>query len=889
MDSTEYKIKKIFIIETNKNNFQYIFEPQQKLTNYLPEDKNLILPLIVDTEFNTTKLDIINNKITDKLVISVQVKHALLDDAQFYITNECKQYLLDNNIKVQDKISTNIILDYIKNNTDHDVSFEHFSWYATNQKTTRKKIIQNNSLRRLKVILYAHFMIADINNIFQDNIFRFFFDTEKIFHQKRLQTEDNKPLVSDILIIIDGNTYILEFIFMDTVAIAGVSSYDELAKTTNVTLKYKGIISNDEKNNMLDVFINDRTRFINYALDDLKVYDILYTFNKMVKNIYTEFNLDEKNTSLTIGSTVNKLIKTYILDKLNTSKYNAQYNDQIGYLAPETLAQIKDKNIKSLAKQIGGRCLNNNPLHIVTNAKCIDIDIAGAYTTVLKKTPIFVGYPVLASSINDKYNINLKTFISTYKKYLKDGYWIAIIDADNLKYDTDIFNSRINDTSKIYTRQIKHAIIESNLLDLIDNLSAHHKADLYKNIMVKSFVIYDHTLEINTEDYANKNFKQEHSKININNGWINYTDFNNIKHNNFTTLKIGDDLVNKLAEERARHEKETPKNKLYKLIINTCYGSLVCKHFNTTNLLTTNIITATIRTLMYALEKTNNMYGSITDGQFVNLTKLPEFNKNINSTDYCTIYKTTKYIKYIDLSSDENITKTLLDRVKKQFNLKLFKKYDVSLEIKQETNNLITHSSSNYKTDNMVKYRSYSNKKDQKYTAYTLQNDKLVTINTYDKIKPQDFLLTQIATNKNNCTLPPVATTTLLLKSKQYINESINRVETGDTILKVVQPRYLSLSQFKFRTEQQYKIWLKCITNLQNKQYAYTFEPYFINENGNINYELMLITLDKIATKGILYPDRYLKRSREYNITNNMQIIIDSNKILRAKKKELLS
>lgn len=71
----------------------------------------------------------------------------------------------------------------------------------------------------------------------------------------------------------------------------------------------------------------------------------------------------------------------------------------------------------------------------------------------------------------------------------------------------------------------------------------------------------------------------------------------------------------------------------------------------------------------------------------------------------------------------------------------------------------------------------------------------------------------------------------------------------GDTIEKVGLLREFSISQFTYQTKAQYQAIEKEIQR-NKRRYNQSYEGYFLNDDGTLNYQLMIHTIDKIIASG---------------------------------------
>ncbi|MDJ0716900.1 MAG: hypothetical protein QNJ54_22240 [Prochloraceae cyanobacterium] len=91
----------------------------------------------------------------------------------------------------------------------------------------------------------------------------------------------------------------------------------------------------------------------------------------------------------------------------------------------------------------------------------------------------------------------------------------------------------------------------------------------------------------------------------------------------------------------------------------------------------------------------------------------------------------------------------------------------------------------------------------------------------------------------------------------------------GDTIYKIGLLREFSLSQFTFQNFQQYQDIEKEVGR-NKRYYNQSYEGYFINDNGFLNFQEMIETVDRIIANGATSINKVLDENR--NRTRNKDI-----------------
>ncbi len=76
--------------------------------------------------------------------------------------------------------------------------------------------------------------------------------------------------------------------------------------------------------------------------------------------------------------------------------------------------------------------------------------------------------------------------------------------------------------------------------------------------------------------------------------------------------------------------------------------------------------------------------------------------------------------------------------------------------------------------------------------------------------------------------------------------------------------------RFKFQTEKQLKAWTRYYNSLK-RRYGLSFEIFYLNTDGTINYKKMIYEIDKYISKGVIYPQSIYDKNDHLNreIKNN--------------------
>lgn len=174
-----------------------------------------------------------------------------------------------------------------------------------------------------------------------------------------------------------------------------------------------------------------------------------------------------------------------------------------------------------LAKTNGNRYANNRPLPLdmTTKGPIVDIDISGCYENGLKNQEYPIERPVVleynrTSKINQY--MSLRTFLSKYRNELVSSLWyLRVSTVDSLSFHQDYFYTWVppihirdilntdndliedleeelsNDSSHIYTREVKLAALQSDNLDWLENVcSRQEREEFLDKLEVIAAVFY---------------------------------------------------------------------------------------------------------------------------------------------------------------------------------------------------------------------------------------------------------------------------------------------------------------------------------------------------------------------------------------------------------------
>ena len=731
------------------------------------------------------------------------------------------------------------------------------------------------------------------------------------------------------LLIMGQHRFQVSISLFDCCAVHGNANYATFCANSGIQLTYKDNFSKLEKSKMQIQYQFRETDFDTYALGDLHCYDALLGNMTKFATIYNSLGIGEyfEPPRLTVGATVARICRSAMLKHLHLDiKEKNRVIELCRYGTSAHIKSMKTTTAVYNAKVDGGRCRNNRPTDVSIRRPLADVDIAGCYGNGLKHQdfpfgrPLIIDYPIKSES-NDY--LSLRKFLKKYRSELVPGLWQARVSTPKgytLKYPQDFLMSWIppkdpsklpTDTElesidwytednigiiKIFTHEINLALINQEFLDWLENTaSVRQRAELLDKLMVVTAMFYPAS-ERCEDDIELFNAIAAHNGKNTCDAKLKRRGSKKItieqECHAWMSVNLGDLLVNRLLEERAKYKKSDPNqkplNELYKLCINTIYGDMVSPYFDIGNVVVGNNITARARAMAWYMEKGLNGFQTITDGCAFEINRViyPDRNRLTSETVLVT-HLSSKNVEYkikpianaerIEVKAGEtglglNVFES--DRVLEMDNSQakdwlaqqvsihlktIFPDIPVinkfSFEIKDIYDRGAFHGTANYKFGKITqteqgKMRSYSKSHD--YNAYSLSGDELQII--HNEYKPSEEFLKNLMTCPTNVTRSHPYIASKILKTGEYKAHYESRwihseaypgctVESGRLL------RECSLTQFTFQTLKQFQSWERESKRLRDST-GHTYESWFLNEDDTLNFANMVIVLDGMIRKG---------------------------------------
>lgn len=941
--------------------------------------KNTALPVELDTEYVTTKLNDINinpdfvakkgilktDNIYKKLYLTLQVKHIHDTNGLIFAYPEFETV---SDIPVRHPVLKHPVFigDYIESVKP--------SW--------RVQINRSNEIPDLPVLtipIYAYFAVAEFGGLCPDpdyqNDLNAIAGEGKITMKRRLSTgryqAAKMPWTIQIETDDDVLIYQIALQFIDASAIHGIAGLKAVMSNVGLPTDKKDLMS-EWITQMDNAYFEVPDLYDTYALNDLCIYSVLSANYEKIRIIYESLGVAGyyKEPALTIGKLVAHLFGAVLAKKLNVSpaifnkftrKDTAEFFHKIcGTATGNDLGAYIKTHAFLLAKVLGGRCKNNNPpMAVLQNEQLCDVDIGGAYGWSQSKCDYFLGHPVtyaVSRIVKNTPKLSLRAFLDVFKDDMTPLAWSMTINTSKpLEYEQDLIQSRffndssikpvgINDTAennilagetKYFSCEVINGTLTSDLLDIVLKVwNKKQRDDFLDNCEVLSFSFYPRSLEQPIELWnSEKDDLTICNRYEKNDNRLNPYQRIDTESNSFAKFNLGSEFIDVLRSERKKHPKKTPLNEMFKLFINTAYGSGISRFFESSNVIIGNNVTGRVRAVVYLMEKSLCMFGSITDGQFFNMTKVlcPHLTRGLNSVTFARMYAIGKrelsdkqggYLRPLTIPllpakpytgrvvclkchakhKHDGYIVRVNNAVKRHMincfpTMELLKDDGFVIEMKEFAKNLVLRSSSDYSTNPYsakdTKARGQELKKSKEHQAYDLIDGQCLKSNDYEQYNPALITMQNIYENKHACKILPIALKMAMIKPTMYTRHYGNKWQysnlgIGDEIPKIVTPSYLTLSQFMFKFCNQYKLWTKEHEKLKTK-YSMGLELFYLNTDKKglvtLDFQKMIIELDLMIRNGVKNPFTHLikqnPKMQNENFARQVPQVIKDRAIIR--------
>ena len=214
-------------------------------------------------------------------------------------------------------------------------------------------------------------------------------------------------------------------------------------------------------------------------------------------------------------------------------------------------------------------------------------------------------------------------------------------------------------------------------------------------------------------------------------------------------------------------------------------------------------------------------------------------------------------------------------------------------EVKNLCNNLGFHGSADYiyeniKDETTIKMRGYDVKPN--VVSWYLENDNLVhDTEYYNETPPINRFMDDLRTRPENVPIPRPFTKTSILKTAQFSKQynktwQHSNIKCGDDFIELVKIPIFTL-RFKFQSLKQQKSWVRYFNKLKRRFEGLSFEIFYMNEDGTINYKKMMYEIDKYISEGVINPKNIFDKSNHlFRNSQKNKYILDYMKLSRYLK-----
>lgn len=401
---------------------------------------------------------------------------------------------------------------------------------------------------------------------------------------------------------------------------------------------------------------------------------------------------------------------------------------------------------------------------------------------------------------------------------------------------------------------------------------------------------------------------------------------------------IVDELLIERKKAQITHGKKSPLDLLFKLCVNTLYGDMVSKYFSTSNPVVGNNITARARALAWYMEKGFNGWQSITDGCGFLLNKVLKRGRDlidgeltisnrekklaqrmISETTLGDAKEITAYWdeekklhllvdglevdnSWIDIAAMEHLqnTFTCVDVLHNETTgIKVNK--DLTVDFKPRTGQFSFetkdvyrsggfHGSANYAFENpngtTIKMRGYELKRTHEgwivdgETISECDLEAFVKTGRYGKDNnPGKDFMKGLLVNPEKIQRQEPAIKEGILKIAEYQDctkkyDALG-LQPGDNIKKLILMQEFSLTQFTFKTYEQFIGWKKVIEKSKDKN-SQSLEGFFLNSDGTLNFKRMVDWVHDAISRGVINPylelDSYRHKDRASKDTKKPKV-----------------
>lgn len=626
----------------------------------------IFLPVDIDTEFQT--FNFFNEKLffenlINTLTLTAQIKPVNYHHDETVIFNNHKFVSLFPDLKKFDVYKDNLFESFLNLGCkDLDLKFKFECYSNQDRKHYRKhykKIYDKVAKKKkLTIVIYGHFLLADFYKIFNGNYLANILEDSTGKHatlikDKRFRVKDDRYYKPYWFIthIATGEKIPVEFIIIDQSSIYGDASRSLVAmfKSLSIDTTTKTSLTQQQKENIINTYQYVFDAFVEYAKNDCRIHECLLKVIEQHFKLYEDLGIEsEKPPTLTLGATT----KNTFIEKLKSMLGDEKVIDNIKDNSTKQLSKNLSKTLALNAIVNGGRAFNSSPLTFMIKSKILDWDVMSAYVINMLIQDNFKGKCEYYDSSKQP-KLKLKTFLEKHGHNFTDRSFQIIVSGEltanqnyfisnelpNKWYDLPDY-SHIQDEDKLkelmgikidgkeYTKQELKQLQKNREIynlrgDWCQDKSVSRK--IFANQLLNSIITFDGLMWIN--NHATPQLRKDILNCDVVTAmWYDKSkevdDYSKLNGNNWYRLTLGEVMINEVFKNRKKYDKhnplEKPMNNVFKYLGNSLNGDLMSVFFDISNPIVSNNVCARTRHSTW-LGQSIGTQQIITDGGFIDL------------------------------------------------------------------------------------------------------------------------------------------------------------------------------------------------------------------------------------------------------------------------------
>lgn len=470
----------------------------------------------------------------------------------------------------------------------------------------------------------------------------------------------------------------------------------------------------DVKSNMTTLKEQNEVLFNKYAINDVfATYSLHETQQKFLNQIRGDFNLKGKDVKDTAGSNVSGfLIDLYqahfkadmtssrvITEKGKNFTRSQLVTHKRAHGNLNKLAEIESNNFGvQTFRTVGGLLYTRTAKYPHLSGFFGDLDQSSCYATALSELNVYLGSPVTTTFKDKRQRPKLKDVIQTCIDLCTPDSWFMRVSgnfeqANNTLVLSDLRFDRESDTqlktkwdkeesrktiahfnenkvskstaeSTLLTKEVKFGLINQHIFECL-KLLPEAWFDEYMNLEVDAITFIPKSmmcqsleeLEKRYYDYPDTCIREE-----IDLETLLPVGVGQYSRDNLCLVFPIHQYAKELKEKRSEYKKaKNPIQEVYKLFLNSIYGTFACQYLPINNVIAANTITGRARSLSWLMMNGLNGFQVITDGCTFSWNNIPLGKQFLDvleeCPDYLQSYQPT-LSKPLDL---ENYTQSWMD------------------------------------------------------------------------------------------------------------------------------------------------------------------------------------------------------------------------------------